>query len=99
MTTQNLPYVEADLHYLGPTAQRPRYYAYEPDGGDAPPVMPLEPHRMQIHDLRPISQALGLDVQGFALAEHRSTVRDFWDDEEIRRVYYPEAESVIKQVT
>ena len=33
-------------------------------------------------------------MQGFALAEQRSAVRDFWDDDEVRRVYYPEAEAV-----
>src|SRR5215207_6096369 len=100
MTTQRpLPYVEAELNYLGQSPERPRYYAYEPDANDPPPVMPLEPHRLPIHDLRPLSRELSLDLQGFALAEHRSAVRDFWDDEEVRRLYYPEAEAVIKQVT
>lgn len=99
MTTRNLPYVEADLNYLGATIQRPRYYAYEPDATDPPPVMPLEPHRMPIHDLRPIARDLSLDVQGFALGEQRSAVRDFWDDDEVRQVYYPEAEAFIKQAT
>jgi hypothetical protein len=54
---------------------------------------------MQIRDLRPIGDELSLDVQGFALKEQRSAVRDFWDDDEVRRVYYPEAEAFIKQVT
>jgi len=94
-----LPYVEAELNYLGSTADRPRYYAYERTENDPPTVMPYEPHLMQIHDLRPIQDELSLDTQGFALAEHRSAVRDFWDDDEVRRVYYPEAEAFIKQVT
>jgi hypothetical protein len=94
-----LPYVEAELNYLGPTTERPRYYAYERDATDLPSVMPLEPHRMEIHDLRPIGHELSLDVQGFALAEQRSAVRDFWDDDEVRRVYYPEAERFLKEHT
>ena len=98
-TATGLPFVEAELNYLGPTADRPRYYAYEPDANDPPSVMPLEPHRMHIHDLRPIGHELSLDVQGFALAEHRSAVRDFWDDDEVRRVYYPEAERFIAELT
>src|SRR5947207_11929324 len=98
-TADRLPYVEAELNYLGPVSQRPRYYAYEPDANDPPSVMPHEPHVMQIHSLRPIADDLSLDVQGFALKEQRSVVRDFWDDDEVRRVYYPEAERVIKQVT
>src|SRR5215207_1294317 len=100
MTTQRpLPYVEGELNYLGATAARPRYYAYDRVDTDPPAHMPLEPHLMPIHDLRPVAHELSLDVQGFALAEQRSAARDFWDDDEVRRVYYPEAEAVIKQVT
>jgi len=91
-TADHLPFVEAELNYLGPTAERPRYYAYDRADNDPPPVMPLEPHRMQIHDLRPIGHELSLDIQGFALAEQRSAVHDFWNDDEVRRVYYPEVE-------
>jgi hypothetical protein len=94
-----LPYVEAELNYLGRTPERPRYYAYERDASDAPPVMPYDPHTVKIHDLRPIADELSLDTQGFALKEQRSAVRDFWDDDEVRRVYYPEVEAFLKQVT
>jgi len=94
-----LPYVEAELNYLGPTSVRPRYYAYEAGPNDPPSVMPYEPHTMQIHSLRPLQSELGLDVQGFALVEQRSAVRDFWDDDEVRRVYYPEAERFIAEQT
>jgi len=61
--------------------------------------MTYDPHTMRIHDMRPISSDVSLDKQGFALVEQRSAVQDFWDDDEVRRVYYPEAERVIKQVT
>ena len=94
-----LPFVEAELNYLGPVTARPRYYAYEPGPNDPPSVMPYEPHRMQIHDLRPVVGELDLDVQGFELVEQRTAVKDFWDDDEVRRVYYPEAEAFIKQHT
>ncbi len=94
-----LPYVEAELNYLAPTTERPRYYTYETDATDPPPVMPLEPHRMRIHDLRPIGHELSLDLQGFALVEQKSAVTDFWDDDEVCRVYYPEAERLIREAT
>ena len=42
---------------------------------------------------------VSLDANGFALVNHRSAVRDFFDDEEVRRVYYPEVERVLKQAT
>ena len=53
MTTRSLPYVEGELNYLGATQERPRYYAYDRADTDPPSHMPLEPHKMPIHDLRP----------------------------------------------
>jgi len=96
---ESLPYVEAELNYLGPMTERPRYYAYETDAGERRSNMAYDPHTMRIHDLRPIASDLGLDTQGFALLEQRSAVQDFWDDDEVRRVYYPEAERFLAEVT
>lgn len=98
-TADSLPYVEAELNYLTPMAERPRYYAYDPDPGDPPPNMRHEKHRVRIHDMRPAAGRVSLDGQGFALVEQRSAVKDFWDEEEVRRVYYPEAERFIAEVT
>lgn len=93
-----LPYVEADLNYLAPPAERPRYYAYE-IGPEDRPYMPLESHRMKIHDMRPVANDIALDREGFELVEQRSAVRDFWDDDEVRRVYYPEAQRLLAEHT
>jgi len=92
-----LPYVEAELNYLAPMAERPRYYAY--DAGEVSSNMTPEPHRVHIRDMRPIAAEVELDRQGFALVEQHTAVRDFWDDEEVRRVYYPEAERFIAEKT
>ena len=51
-TTDSLPYVEAELNYLGPMTERPRYYAYEVGERSN---MTYDPHKMHIHDMRPIS--------------------------------------------
>jgi hypothetical protein len=98
-TAESLPYVEAELNYLVPMAERPRYYAYEPDPDDPPPNMRHEAHLTRIHDMRPVASQVSLDGEGFALVEQRSAVKDFWDDDEVRRVYYPEAERFIAAVT
>jgi hypothetical protein len=95
----SLPYVEAELNYLAPMTERPRYYAYEPQAGEPRSNLEPEPHQVRIHTLRPIAAELGLDVQGFALRQQKSAVQDFWDDEEVRRVYYSEAEQFLKDVT
>jgi hypothetical protein len=98
MTLQELPYVEAELNYLGPMTERPRYYAYE-TGPDTRSNMTHEPHRVRIHSLRPIQSVIDLDREGFELVEHRSAVGDFWNDDEVREVYYPEAERFIAEAT
>jgi hypothetical protein len=94
-----LPYVEAELNYLAPMAERPRYYAYDPEPGEARSNMAHEAHRVQIHDMRPIASEITLDRQGFAVVDQQTAVRDFWDDDEVRQVYYPEAERFIAEVT
>ena len=95
----NLRYVEAELNYLGPMTERPRYYAYDTPQGEQRSNMAYDPHTMRIHDMRPISSDVALDRQGFALVEQRTQVHDFWDEDEVRRVYYPEAERFIAEVT
>jgi hypothetical protein len=98
-TADRLPYVEAELNYLAPMAARPRYLAYEPDPGEPRSNMTHEAHRVRIHDMRPIASEISLDEQGFELVEQRSAVRDFWDEDEVRGVYYPEAERLIAEAT
>jgi hypothetical protein len=98
-TADRLPYVEAELNYLAPMTARPRYLAYEPDPGEPRSNMAHEAHLVRIHDMRPLAAEISLDREGFELVEQRSAVRDFWDEDEIRRVYYPEAERLIAQAT
>ncbi|MBV8118714.1 MAG: methyltransferase, partial [Alphaproteobacteria bacterium] len=99
MSIAALPYVEAELNYLKPMAERPRYYAYQVEPGEASSNMAADPHVMKIRSLRPIVSEIDLDRQGFALVDHKTAVKDFWDDDEVRRVYYPEAERFIKEYT
>jgi len=54
---------------------------------------------VQIQDVRAAAASLSLDIEGGRLVEHESVVSDFWDDEEVRRTYYPEAESLIVAAT
>jgi hypothetical protein len=42
---------------------------------------------------------LSLDENGFELVPHATAVRDFFDEAEVRRVYYPEVEKLIGRVS
>jgi hypothetical protein len=61
--------------------------------------IPSSPHFVQIADARPILSELSLDEEGFGLVHHRSAVRDFYEDAEVERVYYREAEQLLKELT
>jgi hypothetical protein len=97
--TDTLSWVKADLNYLAPTTERPRTYTYDPPAGVPRTTVQNEPHAVQISDARPIIPEASLDEEGFGLVRHHSAVRDFYDDEEVRGVYYPEAEQLLKQLT
>jgi hypothetical protein len=96
---ERLPYVEGVLNYLAPMAEKPMNLAYDPGPGVPRSTGRPEPHAMPIRDARPIADRLSLDVEGLMLVEQRSAVKDFYDEDELRRVYYPEAERVVADVT
>ena len=71
--------------------------AYGPEAGHlcvpTPPGVPwstaeIEEHATVIHDLRPAASEFLLDDVGFQLLIHRSAVKNFWDEADIKRVYY-----------
>jgi hypothetical protein len=94
-----LPWVKAELSYLAPTAERPRTYTYDPPPGLPRSTAVNEPHTVAIEDARPILPRLSLDEQGFSLVPHASAVRDFYDEAEVKAVYYPEAERLLQALT
>jgi hypothetical protein len=96
---ERLPHVEAALNFLVPMDEKPYLYTYEPPPGVASQNTQYAPHRVAIHDMRPVAAELSLDREGFALVRQRSAVRDFYDEDEVRRVFYPEAERTIAEAT
>src|SRR5262249_1935983 len=91
--------LEAQVNYLTPMTEKPVNYTFQP-----PPGVPWrsgrpEPHRIQIHDARTLPAQPSLDEQGFVLVAHPTSVRDFHDATEVRSVYYPEADGVLKAAT
>lgn len=54
-------------------------------------------HRMTIHNGR--AGAFSLDVEGFVFVPHETRVQDFYDEGEIRKVYYPEMAALIRRET
>lgn len=98
-TRDVLPWVKAELNYLAPTRERPRTYTFDPPAGVPRTTTVNDPHEVVIIDVRRVLADLSLDGEGFALLKHASAVGDFYDDDEVKRVYYPEAERLLREVT
>ena len=96
---EGLEHVEAPLNYLVPSTEKPAFYMYEPSPGTPRQTAESDRHTMAIHDGRKVLEALSLDEQGFTLAHHDSGVSNFYDKAEVRAVYYPEVEQLVKKTT
>ena len=59
----------------------------------------LVSHEMPIHDARPDRPNFSLDVQGFALVDHKSAITDFSNQQAIEQQYAAEMAELVKQVT
>jgi hypothetical protein len=95
----DLPHVDASLNYLLPMAERPRNYTFDPPAGIPRSNSAHESRTVPIHDARVIASDISLDREGFAVLHQPSAVRDFWNEDEVRRVYYPEVQRVIAEAT
>jgi len=99
VTTEQLSYVDAPLNYLANRSERPVTYLYEPPPGV--PVRSGETVKQTVHiyDGRAVRDQLSLDRQGFAFVTRETAVRNFYDVNEVRTVYYPEVEQLVKDAT
>jgi len=86
--------VEAEISYIEPGV---RAVFYPTDRSKS--HMPMEKHRVRIESMRPQTDELSLDRNGFALLRSPSAVKDFYDPAEIKEVYYPEIQALVKQIT
>src|SRR5260370_18199192 len=55
-----------------------------------------DPRQVLLHNGRPCVDRFALERDGFRLVRHDTKVADFYDEDEIRQVYYPEMEALVK---
>jgi hypothetical protein len=91
--------IVAPLNFLVPMAEKPVAYNYEP-----PPGTPVRnghniEYQVRIYNARPIIDQLSLDKEGFVLLRHQTAVSNFYDEDQIKSIYYPECERVMREAT
>jgi len=88
--------VEATVNYILDNGEKLFTETAGPGGSDVRTGGTVDPRRVTIHNARLHSEPFALDREGFRFVRHDTKVADFFDETEIRRVYYPEMEALVK---
>ena len=89
--------VEAVLNYAVDTGEKPITHTAELNTTPVLRTGKHEARRATIHNGRPMADEFSLEREGFVLVRHDTRVKDFYDEDELRSVYYPEIEALVKQ--
>lgn len=89
--------IEASVNYLLDTGEMPWTSSGGPGSTASASYGQPDPRLVSIRDARPVAGEFSLDREGFRLVRHDTRVRDFYDEDEVRRVYYPEMERLVRE--
>ncbi|MGH6990606.1 MAG: CmcJ/NvfI family oxidoreductase [Stellaceae bacterium] len=95
-TVTEIETIEATLNYLKDTGETPFTYTGGPGSTEVKTGGALEPHRVALQNGRNHDDEFALDKTGFHFRGHDTMMADFFDEDELRRVYYAEMETVVK---
>lgn len=85
----------ATINFGVDTGTRPEFYQSYVPGEVTQHTGATEAHAVAIADARQADHMFTLDTEGFQLARNATRVRDFYDDDEVARVYNPEIEAIV----
>jgi hypothetical protein len=88
--------MQAHLSYTADTGEKLVNETFGPNNIRRRTTGNYELQPVEIADGRPLASQFSLDRNGFELVEHRTVMKNFFDPEELKAVYYPEVEALIK---
>jgi hypothetical protein len=91
--------VTATIRFGVDTGVKPSFYQSYVPGEATRHNGATEPHAVEIADARRAGRRFTLDREGFQLAANPTRVADFYDDDEVARVYNPEIEAIVAGAT
>jgi hypothetical protein len=91
--------ITAEIGYAVDTGIKPVNETFEPGQIIRRRTGATEQRLMRICDGRALVNQLSLDRNGFVLVDHRTQVKDFLDAAQLKSIYYPEVERLIKTVS
>jgi hypothetical protein len=92
-------YVESELDYIIDEGKPVFRYIDWPEEAHKANPPKYEKRVTPIHNGRTSAETFTLPGHGFTLVEHPTAMTDFYDEDEVLRVYYPETEALIKSMS
>jgi hypothetical protein len=93
----DVAFVEADMNYIIDDGIPPVRYVDWPEEEHKAHRPAYESRRMRIENGRTCGEDFTLPSHGFRLLAHKTAVENFYDEDDVLQVYYPETEQLIKQ--
>ena len=88
--------IEATLNYIANDGSKIFTVTADPGGSDVRSGGTLDPHPVVVRNGRLKASDFTLDRDGIRFVPHPTKVADFYNEDEVRRVYYPEMEALVK---
>jgi hypothetical protein len=92
-------FVEGRVNYLIDTGDKPVSHLARAGTRPTERDARFDTHTVRVRDARAQAEDFSLEREGFVLARHHSVVTDFYDDDQVRSVYYPETAALVQEVT
>jgi hypothetical protein len=88
--------IETNINYILNDGTKLFTYSGGPGSTEVKTQATTDPHRVTMHNARPHLKRFKLEVDGFRFVDHPTRMKDFFDADEIKRVYYPEMVELVK---
>ncbi len=89
--------IETAVNYYKDTGETPYTWSGGPGSTEVRSSNNIEAHRVIMRNGRKREGGFLLERDGFHFRHHDTKTKDFFDADEIKRVYYPEMEALIKE--
>ncbi|HSK31526.1 MAG TPA: CmcJ/NvfI family oxidoreductase, partial [Candidatus Limnocylindria bacterium] len=89
--------VVAEIPYTVPTDEKLINESFGPKNIHGRRTGSIELRAMTVRNGRRLAGSLSLDREGLVFVEHRTIVSDFFDEEQVKAIYYSEIEELIKR--
>jgi len=95
---QPLDSIKVMLNYLVDTGEKPvGYGGVSATEAEQKRKGKYVEYPMRVFDGRPLIGQLALEREGFVLVKHETRMKNFYDEDEVRSVYYEETEELVRQ--